>query len=99
VIHGLADAILAGLLGLVVLAAWLGSLALLRLPHALNRLHAVTFVNIACGVLVSVIGFVADGVSGRSLKIMVAMIILVLAGAVQSHASGRALFFRDGRTS
>jgi multicomponent Na+:H+ antiporter subunit G len=99
VIHDTADGILAGLLGLVVLAAWLGGLALLRLPHALDRLHAATFVNIAFGVLVSVIGFMADGISGRSMKILVAMVILALAGAVQSHASGRALFFRDGRTS
>jgi multicomponent Na+:H+ antiporter subunit G len=99
VINGAVDIVLATLLGLAVLAVWLGCLAVLRLPSALDRVHAAGFVNIAMAVLVTVAGFVADGISGRSLKILLAMLILVGGGAVLSHATGRALFLRDGKSA
>lgn len=91
--------VIAILLGLAVGTTWLSALALLRQPHALDRLHAVSFLNVATGVLVSAAGFAADGISGRSLKILFMMIVLIGAGAVLSHAAGRALLMREGRSA
>ncbi len=87
------------LLALAVAAAWLSALALLRQPRALDRLHAVSFLNVASGVLVTATGFAADGISGRSLKILLLMTLLVGFGAVLSHAAGRALLMREGRSA
>ena len=82
---------------LTVAAAWLSGLALMRLPRALDRLHAIAFLNAAAGVLVAVAALAADGVSGRSLKILFMMLALLASGAVLSHAAGRALLLREGR--
>lgn len=90
-------AILGALLAAAVAAAWLAVLALLRLPRALDRLHAVAFLNAAAGGLVAVAAFVADGLSGRSLKILFMMIVLLAWSAVLAHAAGRALLLREGR--
>ncbi|MDP4024185.1 monovalent cation/H(+) antiporter subunit G [Methylobacterium sp. NEAU 140] len=84
-------------LGLAVAAAWLASLALLRLPRALDRLHAAAFLNVAVAAPVAVAAFVADGISVRSLKILLIALLLVAWGAVLSHAAGRAVLMREGR--
>lgn len=91
--------VIAVLLGLAVLATWLSAFALLRQSRALDRLHAVSFLNVATGVLVTAAAFASDGVSGRSLKILFMMIVLVACGAVLSHAAGRALLMREGRSA
>ncbi len=87
------------LIGLSVAASWLSALALLRMPRALDRLHAISFLNVALSVLVTAIGFAADGVSTRSLKILFMMVLVVGFGAVLSHAAGRALLMREGRSA
>jgi multicomponent Na+:H+ antiporter subunit G len=87
------------LIALGVAASWLSALALLRMPRALDRLHAASFLNVVLGALVTAIGFAADGVSTRSLKILFMMILLVGFGAVLSHAAGRALLLREGRSA
>ena len=84
-------------LAIAVSAAWLSALALLRLPTAFDRLHAVAFLNVACGSCLVVAGFLADGISPRSLKLVVIVVTLLLSSAVQSHATGRALSIREGR--
>ncbi|GJD35786.1 monovalent cation/H(+) antiporter subunit G [Methylobacterium aerolatum] len=86
-------------LALAVAATWLAALALLRQPRALDRLHAVSFLNVAAGLFVTAAGFAADGVSVRSLKILFLMALLVGSGAVLSHAAGRALLMREGRSA
>ena len=90
-------ALVSVLLAGAVAAVWLACLAALRLPRALDRLHAVSFLNAATGALVTAAAFVADGVSGRSLKILFLMLLLLVWGAVLSHAVGRALLLREGR--
>lgn len=83
-------------LALSVLSAWLGCLGALRLSSALDRLHAVAFVNVAAGVPLAIAGLLADGLSPRSVK-LAALVVLVLAtGAAGTHAAGRALLLRDG---
>lgn len=87
------------LLALAVAATWLSALALLRQRRALDRLHAVSFLNVTTGILVTAAGFAADGISGRSLKILFMMTLLVGFGAVLSHAAGRAVLMREGRSA
>lgn len=89
-------AIVSILLALAVASVWIACLAVLRLPQALDRMHAAAFLNAAAGFLVTAAAFVADGVSGRSLKIALLMTLLVVWGAVLSHAVGRALLLREG---
>lgn len=87
------------LLALTVGLTWLSAFALLRMPRALDRFHAVSFVNIATGVCVTAVSFAADGVSDRSLKILLMTVLLVGFGAVLSHAAGRAVLLREGRSA
>ena len=80
-----------------IAAIWIGCLAALRLPAALDRMHAVTFVTIAGSTGLTLAAFVADGISTRSLKILGLSLLLVVASAALSHATGRALLIREGR--
>lgn len=84
------------LLGLAVLAAWLGCFGFLRLKSALARLHCAAFVYVAAGFAVTLAVLVQDGATDRSLKMIAALSILLLGGAATSHAIGRALVLRDG---
>lgn len=92
-------ALIAILLGLAVAATWLSALAILRMPRALDRLHAVSFLNIVAGVAITAAGFASDGISVRSLKILLMVVLLVGFGAVITHAVGRALLLREGRAA
>lgn len=83
-------------LALAVLSAWIGCFGALRLRSALDRLHAVAFVNASAAVLVGVAAFLADGISTRSVKLAGLVIFMLVTGAAVSHAVGRALSLRDG---
>ena len=87
--------LLAACLLLTVAAVWLGVLGAARLRDPLDRLHAVTFVNIAGGAAVTAAAFVTDGVSGRSLKITLMVLLSWAIGAALAHATDRALLRRD----
>ena len=91
------SALLAACLILAVAAVWLGVLGAARLRDPLDRLHAVAFVNIAGGTAVTAAAFVTDGISGRSLKIALLVLLSWAIGAALSHATGRALFRRGRR--
>ncbi len=82
------------LLGVVVLAVWLGCAGFARLRAPLDRLHCVAFVNAAAGTALTVTAFVADGASTRALKILLITVVSLLGGAALSHATGRALLLR-----
>ena len=60
-----------------VLSVWLGCFGVIRMRSALDRLHAVTFVNVAGGGFLAAAGMLTAGVSARSVK-LVALAILVL---------------------
>ena len=83
-------------LGIAVAAAWLGALAYIRLRTPFERLHVVTFVNVVTGGAVTVAAFLAEGVTGRSLKIALIWVVTMLVGALLSQVSGRTLNLRDG---
>jgi len=87
------------MLGLAVAITWLAALALWRLPRALGRLHALAFLNVTTSVLVTVAAFLADGLSGRSVKILLMMVVFLAWAAVLSHMSGRAVLMREGRSA
>ncbi len=80
-----------GLLGIAVLAAWLGCAGFLRLRTALDRMHCVAFVYATAGSALTAAAFVSDGPSDRALKMLLLTVVGLLAGAAMSHATGRAL--------
>ncbi|TXM67239.1 monovalent cation/H(+) antiporter subunit G [Methylobacterium sp. WL120] len=87
------------LLGLTVIVTWFATFALWRLPRALDRLHVLAFLNVTTSVLVTAAAFLADGVSGRSVKILLTMVVFLAWAAVLSHVSGRAVLMREGRSA
>lgn len=88
------EALVAGLLVVMVAAAWLGCLGFARLRAPLDRLHAATFINVVGGGALVLVAFIADGASDRALKILLAVAVSVGAGAASSHAVARALVQR-----
>ncbi|MCR0981234.1 monovalent cation/H(+) antiporter subunit G [Roseomonas populi] len=89
------EALVGALLAAMVAAAWLAAAGAARLRGPLNRLHAVAFVNIACGLPLAVAAFVTDGASARALKVAAIVLLSWLVGAATSHATGRALVKRE----
>ncbi len=87
--------VLAALLSLLVLAAWLAAAGLARLASPLDRLHAASFANAAAAILLPAIALVSDGVSTRTLKTVLIGALLLVGGAVASHAAGRAILARS----
>jgi multicomponent Na+:H+ antiporter subunit G len=79
---------------LAVLCAWLGCVGFVRLRGPLDRLHCVAFVNVTVGLTVTLAAFAADGVSTRSLKILLIFALTLLAGAAGTHVTGRAVLRR-----
>ena len=84
------------LLTLGVAGALLGTVAFLRLATPFERLHAASFVAIASTACLAAAGFVTDGITGRSLKMVLILVVLALTGAVSNHAVARALHIRGG---
>ncbi len=82
------------LLALVVLSAWLGCAGFARLRSPLDRMHCVAFVYATAGSALVLAAFIADGLSGRALKILLVVASSLLTGAATSHAIGRALVLR-----
>ena len=82
------------LLGLGVLAAWLGCAGFARMRSPLDRMHCVAFVNAISGVCVLLAAALTEGPTTRVFKILLIVGIGLLAGAAMSHATGRALLLR-----
>ena len=79
---------------LAVTAGWLGCLGYVRLRDPLDRLHCVTFSNIASGLMLLIAALLNDGMASRPLKIGLIWIITIISGAITSQATGRALVTR-----
>ena len=71
-------------LALAVLSAWIAAAALWRLRTPLERLHAVTFVNVAGGGAVLLAAGLTDGLSPRVLKCAAIWLAILLIGALVS---------------
>jgi len=83
-------------LAAAILAAWLGAIAFGRLATPLERVHAVTFINVVVGGAFVLAAFLSEGVTVRTLKCALIWLVMLPMGALLSHATGRALHLRDG---
>ena len=83
------------LLGMAVIAAWIGALGFARLTSALDRLHCAAFITVGCGLPIVVAAFVADGPSTRAFKMLLLLVVALVAGAAVNQAVARAIFTRD----
>jgi multicomponent Na+:H+ antiporter subunit G len=84
------------LLAFAVLTAWIGAIAFLRLRTHFERLHVITFVNLVGGAAITIAAVLHDGLSGRTFKCVFTWIVIVVVGALLSHATSRALHLREG---
>ncbi len=82
-------------LALAVAAIWLGAAGFARLKTPLDRLHAVTFINVTAGAFITLAAFLADGPTDRAGKILLIWLVTLAAGAALSHITGRALTHRQ----
>ncbi len=83
------------LLGLALVAAWIGAAGFARLRSSLDRLHCATFTTLGTGLPIVVAAFVADGASQRAFKILLLFAVALVAGASVNQAVARAAFTRD----
>ncbi len=81
-------------IALAVAAGWLGCLGYVRLRDPLDRVHCVTFSNIASGLMLLIAALMNDGMASRPLKIGLIWVITIISGAITSQATGRALVTR-----
>jgi multisubunit Na+/H+ antiporter MnhG subunit len=86
--------VIAILLVALVLCTWLACIGFVRLHTPLDRLHCVAFVNVTSGFFLVLVAFAADGLSPRSLKILIMAVLGVLSGAAGAHVIGRAVLQR-----
>ena len=84
------------LLAIAVTAAWFTVIAYFRLRTPFERLHAVTFINIAGTAPIVLAAFLSEGVGPRSLKCAFILVLLLPASALLAHVTGRALHVREG---
>ena len=82
-------------LALSVASFWLAAWGLLRLSSAYDRLHCVTFAAIAGGLPVLIATFIAQGASAAAFKVLLIFVLNVGCGAALTHATGRAIAFRE----
>jgi multicomponent Na+:H+ antiporter subunit G len=79
-----------------VVLVWLGVLGFSRLRTPLDRLHCVTFINTAAGLVLFLAVLSNDGPSVRVIKFLFLIFSALLGGAVLAHATSRALWLRRG---
>lgn len=82
------------LLALLVLTAWLGAAGFARLAWPLDRLHCVTFVNVACGTLTLIAAGLWGGSVDDVIKVAFLITVLLVGGAAIGHATARAIVRR-----
>ncbi len=82
------------LLMALVLCTWLACAGFVRLRTPLDRLHCVAFVNVTSGFFLVLAAFLADGLSARSLKILLIGLLGVVFSAAGGHVIGRAVLQR-----
>ena len=89
--------IIAVLLSVLVASLWLAAWGLARLRAAYDRVHCLSFAIATAGPVLVVTGFVADGASDRAWKILLLVVLLLSSGTALTHATGRAIAFREAR--
>jgi len=94
----MSDLLIALLLGAAVLAAWLGTAALVLLRDTFDRLHAIGFVTVVPGLLVTLAVLVHEPLSALALKQVLLYLAALVVGGVLTHSLARAFRIRDGGT-
>jgi multicomponent Na+:H+ antiporter subunit G len=89
-------AVVAVFLAAAVITTWLAAIAYFRLRTPFQRIHVVTLLNIVAGLGVLIAALLGDGITSRSLKCAFIWFIVVIAGALLAHVTGRALHLREG---
>ena len=87
--------LLDGLLGLVVLACWLGVLGMLRMREPMQALHYLTLPATAGIIALTLAVFLETGASATTLKTLLIALILLGINSVVSHATARAFRTRQ----
>jgi multicomponent Na+:H+ antiporter subunit G len=83
------------LLGIVVLACWLGVLGMLRMRHPIQALHYLTFpATVGVGALTLAV-FVESGFGSTATKMLLIAVVLLAINSVVTHATGRAFRARE----
>ena len=83
------------LLGVAVIAAWVGTLGFARLSAPLDRLHCIAFVAVGCGLPITLAAFVQDGASVHAFKLLLMLVVAIVAGASVNQALARTIVTRD----
>ena len=83
------------LLAAGVTAVWLAAIAFARLATPLERIHAVSFANIAGGAAITIAAMIASTPAAAG-KCALIWLVTALSSALLSHVTGRALLLRDG---
>lgn len=86
--------VVAALLSVAAFCGWLGCAGFLRLRDPLDRLHCVAFINVTVSLTIVAAGFVTDGLSSRSIKILLIAVLMLIGGAAGTHVTGRAVLQR-----
>lgn len=82
------------LLGLAVLACWLGVIGMLRMPHPTQALQYLTLpATIGMGAVTAAM-FVETGLSSAAFKTLLIAVVLLAINAVVTHATARAFRVR-----
>ncbi len=92
------EVVVAVLLGLAVLTAWLATAALFLLGDKFDRLHAIGFVTVVPGLFVTLAVVVQDPLSALAPKQVALFLAAVVIGGVLTHSLARAFRIRDGST-
>ena len=91
-VHFLAEAIL---LGIVVLACWLGALGMWRMREPMQALHYLSLPAAAGGVALTAAVFLAQGNTQAFWKTLLITLVLFAINSVVTHATARAFRTRE----
>lgn len=78
-----------------VIACWIAALSFARLRTPLERIHAVSFANIAGGAMLTLAAMIGSTPAAAA-KCALIWLLTVIVAALLSHVTGRALLLRDG---
>jgi multisubunit Na+/H+ antiporter MnhG subunit len=83
------------LLGIVVLACWVGVAGMLRMRHPVQALHFVAFPATAGGFALVIAVFLEGGFSSTAFKALLIAFVLLGINSVVAHATARAFRPRE----
>jgi multisubunit Na+/H+ antiporter MnhG subunit len=83
---------------LAVLGSWLATTAFVRMRTALERLHVPTYINVVTLSFLTIAGFFTDGTTPQTLKCVFIVLVNLIAGALGTYVTARAIHSRSGET-